>query len=129
MIGFGIIMAHLIGDYLFQSHWMATEKTKRWWPAIVHGFFYTLPYLLVTQSIVALLVIAITHIAIDRYRLAKHVSWFKNQIAPNKLRPTWADSKATGYPSDTPPWMAVWLMIITDNTLHLVINTIAVLFL
>lgn len=22
-------VAHLVGDYILQSHWMATEKTKR----------------------------------------------------------------------------------------------------
>lgn len=50
MTGLGIILAHLIGDYLIQSHWMATEKTKRWWPAIAHAVTYGLPYLIVTRS-------------------------------------------------------------------------------
>lgn len=126
MIGFGIILAHLVGDYLFQSHWMATCKTQRWWPAIAHGLTYTLPYLLVTQSPWALLVIASTHIVIDRYRLARHVVWAKNQLAPASHRPP---HTATGYADDVPPWMAVWLLIIADNTLHLVINFAAVYWL
>ena len=70
-----ILLAHLVGDYLLQSHWMATEKTKHWWPALAHGITYTLPYLFITQSPLALLVIAGTHIVIDRYRLAKHLVW------------------------------------------------------
>jgi hypothetical protein len=51
MIALWIILAHLVGDYLIQSDWMANEKTKRWWPAIAHGLTYTIPYVLVTQSL------------------------------------------------------------------------------
>lgn len=128
MTALGIILAHLIGDYLIQSDWMASEKTKRWWPAIAHGLTYTIPYAFVTQSWAALAVIAGTHIIIDHYRLARHVAWFKNQAAPRAYRSTWEDCKATGYPEDKPPFMAVWLMIIADNTIHLLINTAAVLW-
>lgn len=119
----GILLAHLVGDYLFQSHWMASQKTSHWWPAVVHGLTYTLPYVLVTQSLPALAVIAVTHVVIDRYRLARHVVWLKNQLAPGIWRPS---HTATGYAEDVPPWLAVWLLILADNTLHLVINAAAV---
>lgn len=124
-----ILLAHLVGDYLLQSHYMAVEKTKRWFPAILHGVVYTLSFLLITQSIPALLVIAGTHAIIDRYRLAKHVVWVKNFIAPKGYNTSWEDSKATGYPSSTPPWMATWLMIIADNSLHILINVAAIMWL
>lgn len=127
MLGLGIILAHLVGDYLIQSDWMANEKTKRWWPAIAHAATYTLPYALVTQSPLALLVIGGTHAVIDRYRLAKHLCWAKNQLVPKRFRSTWDDCKATGFTPDKPPFMAVWLMIIADNTVHLLINTAAIL--
>lgn len=126
MTALGIVLAHLVGDYLIQSHWMATEKTSRMWPAVVHGVTYTIPYAFVTQSWMALLVIGGTHIVIDRYRLAKHLTWLKNQIGPKASRP---GHTATGYHEDVPHWMAVWLLIIADNTLHLLINTGAVLWL
>lgn len=125
MIG-QIILAHLVGDYLIQTHWMATEKVKRWWPAIVHGLTYTIPFVFITQSILALAVIAGTHIVLDRFRLAKHFCWFKNQLAPKAFRP---GHTATGYSEGTPAWMAVWLMIIADNVLHLLINVAAVYWL
>ncbi|MDQ0678842.1 hypothetical protein QFZ30_002224 [Arthrobacter pascens] len=128
MLALWIVLAHLVGDYVIQSHWMATEKTKHWLPAIVHGVTYTLPYALITQSPLALVVIGGTHIIIDRFRLARHVAWLKNQLGPKRSRPRWADAKATGYPSETPAWLAVWLMIITDNTIHLLINTAAILW-
>lgn len=123
----GILLAHLVGDYLIQSHWMAIKKTTAWWPALVHGATYTLPYALVTQSPVALLVIGGTHAVIDRYRLARYVVWAKNQLAPAAFRAE--KSSPTGYPASTPDWLAVWLLFIADNTLHLLINTAAVIWL
>ena len=120
------LVAHLVGDYLIQSHWMATEKTKHWWPAIAHAVTYGLPFLLVTQSPLALLVIVGTHAVIDRYRLARHIVWFKNQLAPTSHRPA---HTATGYPDDTPPWLAFWLLILADNILHVLINVMAVVWL
>lgn len=120
------LAAHMVGDYLIQSHWMATEKTKHWLPAVAHAITYGVPFLLVTQSPFALLVIVGTHAVIDRYRLARHVVWLKNQLAPAAFRP---GHTATGYPDDTPPWLAVWLMIIADNILHMAINVAAVVWL
>lgn len=118
-------IAHAAGDYLIQSHWMAIEKTKRWWPAVAHAATYGLPFLLITRDPVALAVIVGTHAVIDRYRLARHVVWAKNHLAPAGSVPPWRDCSATGYPPDAPPWLAVWLLIIADNTLHVAINSVA----
>lgn len=125
----GILIAHLAGDYLIQSDWMANEKTKRWWPAIAHALTYGLPYVAVTRSLPALAVIVATHAVIDRYRLARHVCWAKNQAAPAAYRHPWAECSGTGYHKDRPAWMTVWLMIIADNTIHLAINTGAIYWL
>jgi hypothetical protein len=121
-----IILAHLVGDYLIQSNWMATRKTSAWWPAILHGLTYTIPFLLITQSPWALLSIGGTHIVIDRYRLARHLVWLKNLVGP---RDSHAGHTATGYPDGTPVWLATWLMIIADNTIHLLINVASVAWL
>lgn len=127
-----VLLAHLIGDYLLQTQWMADNKTTRWSPAIWHGLAYTLPFIIITHSIPALLVICVTHILIDRFRLAKYVSWFKNQFVPKKDRYGWGhetNNKVTGYPKRVPDFMAIWLMIIADNTLHLIIGVLAVVYL
>lgn len=124
--GLGILLAHAVGDYVAQSHWMAVEKTKRWLPAVLHGLTYTACYVPVTRSPLTLLVIGGTHIVIDRYRLARHLVWLKNQMAPRSVRP---GHTATGYPNDTPAWLAVWLLIILDNVPHLGINVAAVAWL
>lgn len=41
----------------------------------------------------------------------------------------WKNCSGTGYPADAPPWLAVWLLIACDNTLHLLINWAALTWL
>jgi hypothetical protein len=38
------LLLHLVGDYIFQSHWMATEKTRHSYPALYHAIIYSLPF-------------------------------------------------------------------------------------
>ena len=147
------LMAHAIGDYVLQSHWMANEKTKKTEAAFIHSVFYTLPFTFITFNFVALMIIAVTHYFIDRYRLARWIVWWKNYIAPSQHWPRVkkdekgkiiydppysehdeGDYKAlafihptpTGFPLGTPDWLAVWLLIIVDNILHVVINALAI---
>jgi hypothetical protein len=114
------ILLHLIGDYITQTDWMATEKTKRGAAAIAHATVYSLPFLLLSPSLTAMLVIWATHFVIDHYRLARYVVFAKNWVTNRSMR--WAECSTTGYHKDTPPWLAFWLLIIADNTLHLTIN-------
>lgn len=116
------MLAHLVGDYLFQTHHQASEKTKQWGPALAHSATYTAAHLPVTRNWKALTVIGVTHAVVDHYRLARHVVWFKNQFAPASYRPGHTD---TGYPDETPPWLSFWLLIAADNTIHLLINSAA----
>lgn len=111
-------VAHAIGDYILQSHWMATEKTKNSVAAAIHAATYTLPFLLITQSPEALAVTCGTHFLIDRFRLARFVVWFKNG--------PWHPLTATGYQDAVPAWLSVWLLIAADNILHVVINGVAI---
>lgn len=112
------ILCHLIGDYLLQSHWMATEKTKQSAAAAIHALTYTLPFNFLTTSLSALAFIVGTHFLIDRFRLARYVVWLKNGAWKSTIT-------ATGYRREIPDWLAVWLLIIADNTLHLICNGIA----
>lgn len=152
------LLLHLWGDYNFQSDWMANGKTSANLPALVHATVYTLPFLILTRSPLALFAIWSTHFLMDRFRLAKYVCYAKNFLAPpatflypdepydcdcgicefcnggavpSRIKPKyrWENCSATGYPSETPPFMAVWLMIITDNTIHLTINYLSLRFL
>ena len=116
-MGAGQILAHLVGDYLLQSEWMARGKTKHWGPALAHGACYTLPFLLLTHSWWRLAIIGGSHIAIDRWRLSYCVAWASNFLAPKKDWP----SKKTLWGLDP----SSWLRVVIDNTVHLLINAIA----
>jgi hypothetical protein len=137
------LVAHAIGDYLLQSDWMANGKTKAHAPAAAHAIVYTLCFLPFDPSWQAWSVILLTHFAIDRWRLARYVVWAKNWLVlphqipsiaftPSggtvpirswaKLNRPWRECQATGYPDDRPAWLAVWLLIIADNILHVLIN-------
>lgn len=80
MVSADQIFAHVCADYLIQSDWMATEKTKRSLAAAIHALTYTVPFAFITRSPVALFLIAATHFLIDRWRLARYVCWLKNFI-------------------------------------------------
>ena len=113
------LLLHLIGDYVTQSDWMAQRKTTNTWAAFVHATIYSLPFLLI-GTWRAVLVIWSTHLLIDRFRLARFVVFAKNFMG--WPWPEWKNCQATGYPSERPAWMAVWLLIAADNTIHLTIN-------
>lgn len=125
------LILHLLGDYATQSDWMAQNKTKAHWPAFVHALVYSLPFLMI-GSVSAWVVIFGTHFVIDRWRLARWVVWAKNVVSDPEF---WSQhnrhirevvvpryNTATGYAAEAPPWLAVWLMIACDNTMHLAIN-------
>lgn len=148
------IAAHLVGDYILQSDWMASEKTKKSTAALAHVVTYTLPFVALTRRWEPLLFILMTHFIIDRWRLARYVVWAKNWLAPRWITPTggvddpvtfvcppgrvaynkvlrnraWAQCSGTGYDTTKPAWLAVWLLIIADNTLHLLLNGLALRF-
>lgn len=122
-------LLHFVGDYILQSDWMALNKTSKWLPAIAHGLTYGLPFLFITQNPFSLLIIAGTHVLIDHWRLAKYLVWLKNFIGPPGANKPWIECNKTGYPNDRPEWLTTWLLFITDNTLHVAINTATLILL
>lgn len=108
------IVAHLVGDYVLQSHWMATEKVRNSLAAAVHAVAYTLPFAFITLDPLALALISGLHFPVDRWRLARLLVWAKNGAH--------GPVTATGYPDDVPAWLSVWLLIVADNILHILIN-------
>lgn len=121
------LLLHLVGDYLTQTDWMAREKTRRWWPAVVHVTVYTLPFLFLTTSVKALVFIWLTHLLIDHLALARYLIFAKNWLTQPSL--SWKDCSPTGYPNHVPVYLSAWLFIITDNTLHLLCNYFALAWL
>jgi cytochrome c oxidase subunit IV len=140
------LLCHLLGDYILQSHWMATTKTTQRFACFCHVILYGVPFFVIGASWSALFVIVSTHFLIDCFRLAKYICYAKNFIAPPNTwfdsncegswskescscQFHWANCSATGFPSETPIWLSSWLLIIVDNTLHLIINYLALQFL
>lgn len=147
---YALILAHLIGDYVLQSHVMATRKTSSWRWAFIHAAFYSLPLLPLilwfatewTQAGLALAIIGGTHAVIDRLRIAaRWCEWYGVGHpgiwvhAPRAMLAAWArwltrhgyrhgwDDVTRVFPFEAPPpFLGVWLTIIVDNTLHLAIN-------
>jgi hypothetical protein len=118
------LLAHLVGDYVLQTSHMAAHKVRSWGVAMLHAVVYTLPFLFITLSPWALAVICVSHAVIDHYRLAHYVAMIKN-MAGDPIK--WRDYVTyTGYAENTPAWMSVWLVIITDNTMHLLVNYFAI---
>jgi len=114
------LLLHLIGDYVTQTDWMARTKTSTTFAALCHAVVYSLPFLLLSPSLTAIAVIALSHFLIDRFRLARFVAYGKNKLTDWHLK--WTDCRATGFSSDVPAAHAFWLMVLIDNTMHLSIN-------
>jgi len=126
------LFCHAIGDYVLQSHYMATNKTKSSAVAIYHVLTYALPFLFLRPSYMAMVIIVGSHFVIDRWRLARFVVAFKNLFLsrPSEYERLSVEiDMATGFPNDCPPWLAVWLLIIVDNIIHVLINGLALKYL
>jgi hypothetical protein len=114
------LILHLFGDFVAQNEWMAMNKHKRTWPALCHAIVYSAPFLLI-GSVAAVSVIFVTHFIIDRWKLVRYLVWAKNCLAPGGY-PPWKECSETGFHQSVPPWLATWLMIIADGTIHLICN-------
>lgn len=121
------IVAHVVGDFILQSDWMAREKFRSSLACLVHVITYTLPFLLITQVPETLLVIAGTHFLIDRWRLPRFLIWSKNFPFPGR-RP-FSECHRTGFPPDMPEDLARQLYIIIDGICHILINGVAIYYL
>jgi hypothetical protein len=140
------LLAHLWGDYLLQSDWMALNKRKDSWPCAIHASLYAACFLpLVWRHPWAMFTIVWSHYFIDRYGLARYIVYAKNFLAPKichyeglclgktlafecRYYP-WEQCSDTGYDKSRPTWLTVWLLIIADNTLHLTCNYLALKYL
>ena len=115
------LLAHLFGDYIIQNNWMATKKTENslegYLACLIHVILYTIPFLLITTNPLHISIIFLTHFFIDKFRLAIYWIKFWNW--------NWEDGNF-GFPASTPFALSIWLMIIIDNTFHLLINYLTI---
>lgn len=101
-----MLIGHLIGDYLFQTKWMATRKAKEWFPLLVHCMIYTVTVIAIVfigygmLPLVAIALILVSHIILDQRTF---VSWWVKHIMKTEGKE------------------ASWLFIIADQIFHLII--------
>lgn len=101
-----LLIGHFIGDYLFQTKWMAAGKATQWLPLLTHVAVYTAVITLIAWigfgglSVFGVVIIFLSHVLFDRRGF---IQWWVNTIT------TPPDSEKK------------WLTIMTDQTFHLII--------
>ena len=104
------LIAHLFGDFVFQTDWMAENKGKfnriGWLSCIIHCMVYTLPFLLITLDWSKILLIFLSHFIVDKFRLAFHYCGFAN----------------VGARFDFTNWLKIYLIFMVDMAVHLGCN-------
>ena len=129
------LILHLIGDYVLQTEQMALRKVQSWFWAVAHALTYSLPFLVYLHILngdwsrgwLAWSMIAGTHAVIDRLAIASTICRLKNRFWFGPGSPE--RDPVTGYGVDTPPYIRFWLVVIVDNTLHLIINHVSLSYL
>lgn len=143
------VLVHFIADWCLQSQWMASSKTSRWLPAAVHVAVYGAVFLVLVPASRGWVIAPIvgTHYLIDRYRLARHVNWAANFIAPRvwipyptppgrppnpgaspiyhgrwQRNPPWSECSQFGSPPGVPDYIGFIVMVTVDQIMHLLCN-------
>lgn len=105
-----LILGHLIGDFLFQTSWMAGKKASQWLPLVVHAAVYTLIVTIIAWfafgglSLPGIALVFGAHVFLDQRTF---VRWWLKTI----MR--------------TPSPQADWLGIVSDQVFHVVVLAIA----
>ena len=95
-------LAHLVGDFLIQTDWMAKGKKTKSWICAVHVLTYLTPFIILQFTWWQLVAIGVQHFIQDR---TGFVLWLMRK---------------TGHRAFAEPPMSPWSVIVTDNILHLV---------
>ena len=118
------LLLHLVGDYVIQNDWMALNKKINNWKGEfacqLHSITYTLPFLLLTTNWKSLFLIYASHYILDRNDIVTTLLSLKNTGK-------WKNDNF-GFNKTRPKFITIWLNIITDNTIHLVINYLILRF-
>jgi hypothetical protein len=136
------LILHWLGDYVLQSDWMALNKAKNTFICMVHCALYSLPFgLFLPLHASQMLFILLSHFLIDRFGLARYIIWIKNHLNPELKYYPWIICTKTGYRDGPmegfgtlvdqscgirPYFLTIWLLIITDNGLHIICNYLAI---
>lgn len=114
------LLLHLFGDFILQTDNMALNKKKNtlngYIYCILHCVTYSLPFILITNW-KAVIFIGLTHFIIDKTNIVAHFLKLRNNVK---------DISNFGFAKERPFAITVWLLIFTDNTIHLILNYLAI---
>jgi hypothetical protein len=103
MDGFGILVGHLVGDFIFQDDVMARDKKRDSLVCLWHAVWYCVAIAAFTQwPVWAVALTGVCHFAQDRTQV---VTWWMDFNGQQEFR--------TGV-------CGPWSVIVVDNTWHLV---------
>jgi len=126
------LILHGIGDYLLQTDTQATNKKKPGWygfkNCLFHCITYSIPFLFI-GSWMAVLIIFLTHFAIDRSNFIAYLIAVKNGTKRYDGNNVEYDIRNFGFHKDRPFALSIWLYIIVDNLFHIICNYIALKYL
>jgi len=129
------LLLHLFGDFIVQNDNVALNKKKNtlkgWLYCIFHCITYSLPFLFITNW-KAVLGIGLTHFIIDKTNVVAYfLAWRNNVYNPSELKWKYGnyDISNFGFQLQRPFAVTIWLLIITDNTLHLILNYLFIKYL
>ncbi len=105
-----LLIGHLIGDFLFQTSWMAKYKADKWLPLLSHVTVYTIVVALFGcfsggLSVWGIAIIFFGHILLDRKTFVTFwVSTIQTAKGPE----------------------SVWLGIVADQIFHIILLALAI---
>lgn len=91
------LLAHLVGDYLLQFGWLARQKARNIWVAMLHAAIYVLPFFVLCHATWwQAAIIVVTH------GIQDHLLWRNfNRYASG---------------------LEFGITVVRDNTLHMLVN-------
>lgn len=102
-----LLVGHLVGDYLFQTRWMAEKKANEWLPLIVHSVTYSAVVTLLALpagglSPPAVVLVFCAHLLLDR---REFINFWAKKITRTEN--------------------SGWLKIMLDQTWHVIVLALA----
>jgi hypothetical protein len=129
------LLLHLFGDFIVQNDYVALNKKKNtlkgWIYCTFHCVTYSLPFLLIA-SWKAVIMIGLTHFIIDKTNIVAYfLAWRNNVHNPSELKSKYGnyDISNFGFQLQRPFAITIWLLILTDNTIHLILNYLFIKYL
>lgn len=81
-LAYKLLAAHMLGDYVLQTDFLARSKGENWWHMLAHCVTYTIPFAVTFGVDWRIAVLLVTHVAIDALKARwSKISYTQDQIA------------------------------------------------